>query len=629
MRWIVLALSLGASITSIIHGVFMLFGSLSMGGGGVGDGSPMALVLASLPIIAAVFALIGGIVAFSPSRWGALFLTIATAICPFTPRDFWIYGGLYFLGALLCFFLRPRHEFPDYDYDFDYEDDDEEEDEEDDLQPLEARRGRRGVGQPARDHATVSDAASTSGSLLGAAQKTRGRATKFCPTCGATAAIDHHFCPNCGAKLHIPTRALAPEPPADAPEEAARPADPMDLPAPPEEREVEPQATRVRPLNVERRGLNSAEHEDMGGMNSMAEMDEMAGMDEMDDVDGMDTMGRGLRRNRFRLEETDLEDMTNEPPLFERAGPAPTHKVFVRPAHEEEMPRRPINIEPDSSYQEFKKYSRRGKRRRRSFGRRILNLILLFGAMGGALYFLLGLRKLPPDPTKLPPLPETPAAAMRSEDLTVVVPAIPMPEDHVPARAAFTPNLTLRRGVVTGGNVNLREDHSTGSKSLTRLSVNTRAEVTDSWTGQSGNLSGTWYRVRTGGREGWVYGRYFQPLGEALPGEYVNSLLRSFGEDKGSLVARLGQPAKSSAASMEWNGLSAAFRGESLTRLRLSAARHELSNGLKTGMAQAAVVQMLGYPTDLSQQRQMQYGPGLSLQLNKDGVVQSITVNAQ
>ena len=126
MRWIILALSMGAAITSMIHGVFMLFGSLS--GTGVGD---MSLWLASLPLISAVIALIGGIVAFNESRWGALFLFAATAMCAFSSKDVWIYGGLYLLAALLCFFLHPRSDFADYDYEDDYDDDEDDEDDED------------------------------------------------------------------------------------------------------------------------------------------------------------------------------------------------------------------------------------------------------------------------------------------------------------------------------------------------------------------------------------------------------------------------------------------------------------------------------------------------------------------
>ena len=98
MSWIVLALTLGASITSIIHGVFMLFGSLTVSGGVI-QGIP-STILASLPVISAIFALIGGITAFNLHKWGALFLFIAMGLCV-PSRDMWLYGGIYFFAGLL------------------------------------------------------------------------------------------------------------------------------------------------------------------------------------------------------------------------------------------------------------------------------------------------------------------------------------------------------------------------------------------------------------------------------------------------------------------------------------------------------------------------------------------------
>ena len=103
MSWVILALTLGASITSIIHGVFMLFGSLSVNRGALFGVS--ATVLASLPVVSAIFALIGGIIAFNKSKWGALFLAIAGALCV-PSKDTWLYGGIYFFAVLLCFFLK-------------------------------------------------------------------------------------------------------------------------------------------------------------------------------------------------------------------------------------------------------------------------------------------------------------------------------------------------------------------------------------------------------------------------------------------------------------------------------------------------------------------------------------------
>ena len=119
MSWIILALTLGASITSIIHGVFMLFGSLSVSGGAV-LGIPSTL-LASLPVISAMFALTGGIIAFNQNKWGALFLFIAMGLCV-PARDTWLYGGLYFFAGLFCFFLKPRQTEQDMYYNYDDED---------------------------------------------------------------------------------------------------------------------------------------------------------------------------------------------------------------------------------------------------------------------------------------------------------------------------------------------------------------------------------------------------------------------------------------------------------------------------------------------------------------------------
>ena len=83
----------------------MLFGSLSISGAAI-PGIPSTM-LAVLPIISAIFALIGGIIAFNQSKWGAVFLFIAMGLCA-PSRDTWLYGGLYFFAGLCCFFLKAR-----------------------------------------------------------------------------------------------------------------------------------------------------------------------------------------------------------------------------------------------------------------------------------------------------------------------------------------------------------------------------------------------------------------------------------------------------------------------------------------------------------------------------------------
>ena len=183
---------------------------------------------------------------------------------------------------------------------------------------------------------------------------------------------------------------------------------------------------------------------------------------------------------------------------------------------------------------------------------------------------------------------------------------------------------------MTGSNVNLREDHSTASKSVVRLQTNAQAEILDTWEGTSGTLSGVWYRVRTGdNREGWIYGQYFLPMGEALPKGYTDVLLRSFGANRAELSAALGQPARSKASTLSWQGLTATLSGDAVSRLQLTTSGRELKNGVKVGMTQAELLRTMGYPYQLAS-GQWRYaepdGRGMSVQFGKDGVVKSVTV---
>ena len=292
-----------------------------------------------------------------------------------------------------------------------------------------------------------------------------------------------------------------------------------------------------------------------------------------------------------------------------------------------------------ASYQEFSKYSRRAKKRKRSAGRKVLSILLLVSAVGGALYFLLGLRKLPPG--DLPPMvrPEViNVADSNNSRQNQPTPAVDNSSVAEPVSVAVTenllPNFTPERnpsiGMVIGSNVNVRADHSTSSNRITRLSVNSRVEIIGTFNVTSGQYQGVWYNIKTGGREGWIYGRYLQPLGSGIPAGYSNALLKSFGDNKSELTETLGQPTRSSNTSIEWRGLTASLRGDDITRLRLTSSNHELQNGLKVGMSQTALLQIMGYPSGVSN-KIMQYNEGsktgLSVQLDKNNAISSITVN--
>ncbi len=589
MSWIILALTLGAAITSIIHGVFMLFGSLSITGGPL-VGIPSTL-LASLPIIAAVFALIGGIIAFNQSKWGALFLLLAAGICT-AARDTWLYAGLYVFAGLFCFFLKKKQDdYRDY-YDDDYEDEEQEQDsgrgyrEGDDFyyennnNNFRPSQPRNNINLDTLDDS--SELADMQPIINEPPKIQQGRKSKTCPSCGMTVAREARFCPSCGTKLFV-----VPD---------------LNIQSSNQENGVPDIINTSAQTQHEQNNFIEPEHERENVINPVNS--------NMNDGDEMSS-----------------------------AGALPNYRVLVNPGrNNRNYQSRNDPEEAASSYQEFSssRYTKRGKIRKRSPFKRILGILLLVGAVGGALYFLLSLRKLPPG--DLPPIVRTeviPQVQRRqhtpsnSEDVSIAEPVenLVVQENILPN---FTPDRTPKSGVITGNGVNVRADHSTGSARVTRLSNGSRVEVFDSWTGRSGNLNGTWYHIRTNGREGWVYGQYMQPIGGGLPEGYSSALMKSFGSNKNQLIDSLGQPAKNSSTSAEWPGLTASFRGDDITRIRITQSKHELQNGLKVGMSQTALLQIMGYPSSMSN-RVMNYNEGnstgLSVQLDRNNSITSITLN--
>ena len=264
--------------------------------------------------------------------------------------------------------------------------------------------------------------------------------------------------------------------------------------------------------------------------------------------------------------------------------------------------------------------------------------MLLVAAVGGALYFLLGLRKLPPG--DLPPIARNEVAPVNDPlPVSPNLPPVPVNEEVAePVSVAvaenvlpdFRPETMPTNGIITGSSVNVRADHNTSSARITRLSVRSKVDIIGTFNVPSGQYSGIWYNIRTGGREGWVYGKYVQPVGSGLPSGYSNALLKTFGSSKSQLVEALGNPTRSTGSSAEWPGLTATLRGEDITRIRLSSANRELQNGLKVGMSQTALTQIMGYPSSQNG-RTLNYNEGgktgMTVQLDRNNAISSITVN--
>lgn len=597
MSWIILALTLGASITSIIHGVFMLFGSLSVSGGAV-FGIPSTL-LASLPVISAVFALVGGITAFNQNKWGAVFLFIAMGLCV-PSRDTWLYGGLYFFAGLLCFFLKPKQREMYYDYDDEYDDAQDYPEDSDfyyDTQepntPEETNKEALAVNTDEEDPLNGKISINEALQLSPEPPKLRRRMSKSCPECGAIVSRENRFCPTCGAKLSV---------------------------LPPEEGSF---TISGRDDDIDIEKLNDQLLTPMAsGDNSFQEQQSAD-----DNSEALNTISN------------DGDDMTN-------TQTASNYRVTVKPGRNTQensgrgMRRASSGNDTASSYQEFSKITRKAKKRGRSAGRKVLSMLLLVAAVGGALYFLLGLRKLPPG--DLPPIART-EVAREDDPLPVNNPPAPEPETP-PVKPAepvgiavaenvlpnFTPDREPRNGIITGNSVNVRADHNTSSSRVTRLKSNTRVEVIGTENVTSGNFQGIWYNIRTGGHEGWVYGKYLQPLGSGLPSGYSSALLKSFGGTKNQLVESLGNPSRSTGSTAEWPGITATLKGNDVTKIRITSAGRELQNGLKTGMSQTALLQIMGYPSSQNG-RTLNYNEngktGLAVQLDRSNIITTITVN--
>lgn len=586
MSWIILALTLGASITSMIHGVFMLFGSLSISGSAIA-GIPSTL-LASLPIISAIFALIGGIIAFNRSKWGALFLFIATGICVPT-RDTWLYAGLYFFAALLCFFLksRPQEEYSDMLYD-DYDDTGINNYNDEDYYTQENNNNALDLNTLDEDIVPVVN-------VNREPPRIHRRTTKSCPTCGDVVPHDAAYCPTCGTKLFTMPGKVDITPPV----------------------------------------FTSDNNNDTDGISIQSVNEQLLTPVEVQENFDADTNTEenNISAPDLNFNANDGDEMSTAIP-YRLVRPQRNNQEFQIQSNKKRPARNNSNkSDAAASYQEFSKYTRRGKKRRRSAGRKILSMLLLVGAVGGALYFLLGLRKLPPG--DLPPMVRPEVVSVNSNNSqeappidTVAEPVdVTVTENILPN---FTPDREPSSGVVNGTSVNVRADHTTSSTRVTRLNAGTRIEIIGSFNVPSGQYSGIWYNVRTGGREGWIYGRYVMPLGFGLPSGYSNALLKSFGGTRSELVETLGQPSGSTASSARWSGISASLRGDDVTSIRLTSSNRELQNGLKTGMSQTALFQIMGYPSSV-RGRTMNYNEGnktgLSVELNGNNAITSITVN--
>jgi len=319
-------------------------------------------------------------------------------------------------------------------------------------------------------------------------------------------------------------------------------------------------------------------------------------------------------------DENPEEKNPHEEPLEE----AVPHRVFVKSSMKDETgPEHLFIVNPDDSYKEFSDYTRRRKRGRNSLTRRILGPLVLLLAVSGAAWFLLG--GLRPVPKPVPPVIDEPIPEPE--------PVVVIPEPAVWEKIQIE---EPTRGVVIGTNVNVRQTHSINGQILAKLNAGARTDVLGRWVGVSGALSGPWFNIRSDGKDGWIYGQFFQPLDgrqATLPRGYTEALLKSFGSDKAELTAQLGLPTRQTPTTMTWTGLTIELRGDNnIVRMNVTGAQHVLENEAAVGVTEEALYKKVGYPSDYKagQLRYLENGDGSPEQgmavRMQNGKIHSITV---
>ena len=589
MRWIVLALSLGAMIVSLMHGVLVMWQLVTGGGAIMVGGVPFTWMTNILLLSSAVITLIGGILAFNGRKAGGFFLATAAFICFFAHPSTRVYGVVHLIAAVLAFLVRKT---PDYDdeesggfvdegeYDYDAEENEEEKN----LFGSRALGSKRKNAQEfsyndkRKERASRINLNREEFSLRGddvskINEPLRIRSSKVCPACGASVGIDHKFCYTCGsplygARLTSADLGLAPDAPSSQDPSSAF------------------------------RGFQMVSPTD----------DAKPARD-----DSLWTKSDKYDGNYEKAPEEEDEDEIPEEPT--------PHRIFMKSSREDEAEDNSFMVDPDDSYQEFSNYTRRRKRRRNTLMRRILGPLVLLLAVSGAAWMLLGgLTREPPEPPPLPPIP--------------IPDPEPIPIISPPAIWELLQMEAPARGVVTGTNVNIRQSNAATGPVVTRLSAGARGEIIEQRDGAPPH-PGPWYNIRFNGRTGWIYGQFFQALdGRAatLPRGYTAELLNSFGTNRMELVEQLGAPTRQTPAAMTWTGITAELRGEDVVRLQITGAQHVLQNELAVGLTEEILYRRVGYPSDFrgGSLRYVESGDGgaergMVLRL-QNGRIQSITV---
>ena len=612
MRWLILALALGTTFATLWRGIMLFITNL----GTVRTASSSPFWWAVALCVASLFGFIGGVLAFNHKAVSLVFLLVATGMTFFGYSSNHVLVSAFAIISLLTFvylimYRRSRLRMDQYGFSSDrygeeYDDEDEEDDE--DETDDEEQNSIIKYKMPKRRSAYL---ASQDSDSLTIKHSHRQRETKVCLSCGMNIPISYKYCHSCGAELYTPPGIRVNE----ILEEQA------------EDREDEPFV-----IHGVETGTNKKNRAEYSVINEYESKE--------DDIE--------INENFInRMEEVEVV-----PVVRKTMGEEEADETQVS----DDVPFKPLNIQPkkqrkpdsDISYQSFGRYTQSRKRRKVSLFQRVLLHLLVLSLIGVIGWFMyMGINKVPPPEIKdFPPrvIPEMEDDISRftvTDDDQLVI-AIPN-QQTIP----YLEVSTAKQVITTDSNVNLRENHTTSSRVITKLQSNIICNLLDQWKTDNAsslpavdrNLTGVWYRVQSGNNTGWIYGQYALLLdgrAASLPAGYTDALLNSFGSNKEDIVEKLGAPRQQDRGGttiLEYPNLRITLSQNKVQSIQITGRGHSLINDLAVGISFDELSKLIGAPNKYSNSNRDEAfsyletaNRGIVVRREKDGRVRSINV---
>ena len=621
MRWLILALSLGTTLATLWRGIMLLF--TNMGTAGVASSSPFwrAVILC----VASLLGFIGGILAFNYKMASLIFLVAATI------TTFFGYGGnnalTYSFGFItiistiyLYMYRRAMYDmygYPDETYNNDDDDEDDDDDEEDDDDEPTTRIMYK---MPKRRSAYSMQQMSDS---LTIKPQQKQRKTKICLSCGVDVPIEYKYCPICGVELYTYQEGEVSEDISIAEAEYAE--------------EKKDESIIILGSDTEAK-KNGAKH-----------IYKINAINEDEEIDRKENGITGMNTNPINesSEKVEVVPVVRKIPLNEPSGMKENDEIPFKPLRVQQKKQR--NLDGDSSYQSFGRYTQSRKKRKVSIFKRSLLALVVVSLVGTVAFYIYKGISIVDGPQQIEvPIQRIPGIIddVNERDIILDNP-LPIEVPDITPKLPFMEVVPARQIVTTGSGVNLRENHTTTSRSVTRVQANNTYTVLEQWQASDAAslpaadkaLTGIWYKIQfNNSTAGWIYGQYAFPIdgrAASLPAGYTDALLNSFGENAEKIEQKLGKPTRQQtrgeAVVYEYANLNITLRQGKVQSIQISGSGHNLLNGLAAGMTFDETSKIIGAPNRY-RDGVLSYleapNRGIIIRRGTDGRIRSITVGA-